>query len=167
MPLPDANRPPPGEFCDRENQAAIGDDRGLSVLVGGEFPARTAGDLASPRGKKARRANDPDLAQDALLAAVARVSDLARVENLKAYFCRVLINEVYHLRRPSTRRSGCDERCRDIRPAAAEEAVTRLLARAWLERFRPQRVRRQQPGDVPVLVDADLGRQAQQGFGGR
>ena len=38
MPLPDANRPPPGESCDRENQAAIGDDRGLSALIGGEFP---------------------------------------------------------------------------------------------------------------------------------
>ena len=47
---------------------------------------------------------------------------------------------MYRLRRPSTRATGCDERRRDIRPAAAEETVTRLLARAWLERFRPQRV---------------------------
>jgi hypothetical protein len=38
MPLPDANRPPLGEFCDRDNQAAIGNDRGLPALADGEFP---------------------------------------------------------------------------------------------------------------------------------
>ena len=59
----------------------------------------------------ARRGGNPDLGQDALLgvvAAVARVSDLTRIENLKAYFCRVLINEVYCLRGQLAAARPCD-----------------------------------------------------------
>jgi DNA-directed RNA polymerase specialized sigma24 family protein len=152
VPLPDANRPPPGEFCDRENQAAIGNDRGVPALTGGEFPPELLAIWQDPEVRRlaVRRAGDPDLAQDALLAtvaAIARVSDLERIENLKAYFCRVLINEVYRLRGqlaaarpfdPATLAVMSDAQA--SAPPSAEEAVTRLLARVWLERFRAQRV---------------------------
>ena len=152
VPLPDANRPPPGESCDRENQAAIGNDRGLPALTGGEFPSGLLAIWQHPEVRRlaARRAGDPDLAQDALLAAVAavaRVSDLARIENLRAYFCRVLINEVYRLRGQLAAARPCDPATLAVvsdagtsAPSSAEEAVTRLLGRVWLERFRIQRV---------------------------
>lgn len=48
------------------------------------------------------RAGSPDLAEDALneaYCAVAAVREPARIENLKAYFCKVLINETARLRR--------------------------------------------------------------------
>jgi hypothetical protein len=150
--LPDANRPPPGEPGDRENQAAIGNDRGLPALAAGEFPAGLVEIWQDPEVRRlaARRAGDPDLARDALLAAVAavaRVGDVARIENLKAYFCRVLINEAYHLRGQLAAARPCDPATLAVMsdagnsaPPSAEEAVTRLLARTWLERFRARRV---------------------------
>jgi hypothetical protein len=150
MPLPEANRPPPGGFCDRENQAAIGNDRGLPALTG-EFPPELLAIWQDPEVRRlaVRRAGDPDLAEDALLAAVAamaRVGDLTRITDLKAYFCRVLINEAYRLRgqlaaawpcEPATLAAMSDTST--PAPAAAEEAVTRVLARIWLEKFRGQR----------------------------
>jgi Sigma-70 region 2 len=153
VPLPEANRPPPGEFCDRENQATIGNDRGLPALTGGEFPPGLLAIWQDPEVRRlaARRAGDPDLAQDALLAAVAavaRVSDPARIEDLKAYFCRVLINEVYRLRGQLTDARSCDPAilaemsdAGTSAPPSAEEAVTRLLGRTWLDRLRAQRAR--------------------------
>ena len=152
VPLSDADGPLPGEFCDRENQAAIGNDRGRPALTGGEFPPKLLAIWQDPEVRRlaARRAADSDLAQDALLAAVAavaRVNNLASIENLKAYFCRVLINEVYRLRGQLTAARPCDPATLAVMsdaetsaPPSAEEAVTRLLARAWLERFRAQRV---------------------------
>jgi hypothetical protein len=149
MPLPDANRPPPGEFCDGENQAAFGNDRGLPALTGGEVPPELLAIWQNQEVRRltARRAGDPDLAQDALLAAVAavaRVSDLARIENLKAYFCRVLINEVYHLRGQLAAARPCDPATFAVMsdaetsaPPSAEEAVTRLLARPGSRDFAP------------------------------
>jgi hypothetical protein len=146
------NRPPPGEPGDREKQAAIGNDRGLPALPADGFPPELLAIWQDPevRSFAARRAGDPDLAQDALLAAVAavaRVSDLARIENLKAYFCRVLINEVYHLRGQLTAARPCDPATLAAMsdagtPASssADAAVARLLARTWLERLRAQRV---------------------------
>ena len=47
-----------------------------------------------------RRAGNPDLAEDALqeaYCAVARVTNPAAIRDLRAYFCQVLIREVYHL----------------------------------------------------------------------
>jgi hypothetical protein len=152
MPLPDANRPPLGEFCDRDNQAAIGNDRGLPALADGEFPPELLAIWQDPEVRRlaVRRAGDPDLAEDALLAAVAavaRVSDLTHIEDLKAYFCRVLINEVYRLRGQLTAARPCEPAILAAMsdtstpaPPAAEEAVTRLLARTWLEKFRTQRI---------------------------
>jgi DNA-directed RNA polymerase specialized sigma24 family protein len=151
MPLPDANQSPRGKFCDGEIQAAIGNDRGLSALTGGGFPPELLAIWQDPQVRRlaARRAGDPDLAQDALLAtvaAVARVSDLARIENLKAYFCRALINELYRLRGQLAGARPCPPVTLAVMSDAAtsavpsaDEAVTRLLARAWLERFRAQR----------------------------
>lgn len=46
-----------------------------------------------------RRAGHADLADDALQSAfyaVARLKNLAGIENLRAYFCKVLIREIHH-----------------------------------------------------------------------
>jgi len=48
-----------------------------------------------------RHAGDADLAEDGLqetFYAVARVTDPQRIENLRAFFCTVLIRKIYHLR---------------------------------------------------------------------
>ena len=151
--MPHANRPPPGGPDDHEKQATIGNDRGLAALAGGEFSPELLAVWQDPEVKRlaARRAGDADLAQDALLAAVAavaRVSDLARIENLKAYFCRVLINEVYRLHGQLAATRPCDPAtlaamsdAGTSAPASDQKAVTRLLARAWLDQLRTERVK--------------------------
>jgi DNA-directed RNA polymerase specialized sigma24 family protein len=103
-----------------------------------------------------RRAGDPDLAQDALLhaiCAVARVDDLERINDLRAYLCRAIINEVYRLRGQlaGARRyesASLDEMAQrgEEKPSASappvdEAAITRLMAQAWLERFGADRDR--------------------------
>ena len=151
MRLSSANQPHPGEPGDREEQAAIGDDRALPALTAGAFPPELLGIWADPEVRKlaARRAGDPDLAQDALLqavCAVAQVGDLRRINDLKAYFCRVLINEVYHLRGQLAAARVCDpatlaemsEARMSGAPSDEAAVVTRLMARTWLERFRAQ-----------------------------
>jgi DNA-directed RNA polymerase specialized sigma24 family protein len=161
--LPDTNRPPPGGPGDREEQAAIGDDRGLPALTGGEFPPELLAIWLDPdvRRLAVRRTGDSDLAEDALLAAtaaVAGVGDLARIKDLKAYFCRVLINEVYHLLGqfasarsydPATLAAMTD--AESSTPPPGEQAVTRLLVQTWLERFRAERaqLRAAVPGRSP------------------
>lgn len=53
------------------------------------------------RSLAVRRAGDPDLALDALMqtvCVVARVQDLQAIKDLRACFCRTLINQVYRLR---------------------------------------------------------------------
>lgn len=146
--MPEPNRPPPGEPDDRE-QAAIGDDRGLPASpADSEFPRELLAIWLDPdvRRLALRRTGDPDLAEDALLAAaaaVAGVGDLAHIKDLKAYFCRVLINEVHHLLGqlaaarpydPATLAAMTDAE-RSV-PPPGEEAVTRLLVQTWLEMFR-------------------------------
>ncbi len=162
--MPEANRPPPGEPGDREEQAAIGDDRGIPALpAGGEFPRELVAIWLDPdvRRLAVRRTGDPDLAEDALLAAVvavARAGDRARIEDLKAYFCRVLINEVYHLLGqlaparpydPATLAAMSD--AGTSAPPSGEQAVTRLLVQTGLERFRAERaqLRAAVPGRSP------------------
>jgi hypothetical protein len=98
-----------------------------------------------------RRAGDPDLAQDALMAtvvAIARMGDLAHIKDLKAYCCRVLINEIYHLRGQLAAARPCDpvtlavmSDARKSAPSAADEAVTRLIVRAWLGKLRARHAR--------------------------
>jgi hypothetical protein len=148
--LPDANQPPPGKPGDREERAAIGDDRGLRALTDGEFPPELLAICLDPDVQRlaVRRTGDPDLAEDALLAAAAAVaglSDLARIKDLKAYFCRVLINEVYHLLGQLSSARPCDPATlvamADVEssaPLPGEQAVTRLLVQTWLERFRAE-----------------------------
>ena len=84
--------------------------------------------------------------------------DLARIKDLEAYFCRILINEVYPL-------LGRLASARPYDPAilaamtdaessalpAGERAATRLLVPTWLERFRAERaqLRATVPGRSP------------------
>ena len=119
--------------------------------AGGEFPRELLAIWQDPdvRRLALRRAGDPDLAEDGLLAAavaVAQVSDLTRILDLKAYYCRVLINEIYHLLGQLTAARPYDpvtlaamSDAKDSAPPPAEEAVTRMLVQTWLDRFRAQR----------------------------
>jgi DNA-directed RNA polymerase specialized sigma24 family protein len=99
------------------------------------------------------RAGDRELAEDALqqaFDAMARIKDPGRIEDLKAYFCRVLIHVISALRNQlgailpddfallanARRGEGRDEAL----PRPLEEAVaTSLLARGWLERLTTDR----------------------------
>lgn len=153
MPLSDTNQPHLGEPGDRQEQAAIGtNDRGLRAFPAGAFPPELLPIWEDPEVRRfaARRAGDPDLTQDALLqavCAVARVKDLERISDLKAYFCRVLVNEMYHLRGQLGAARACDpvtlaEMSDAEKPGSpSDEAmvVTRLMARTWLVRFSAQR----------------------------
>ena len=101
-----------------------------------------------------RRAGDPDLAQEALLHAaitVAQVKDLQAIKDLRAYFCRAVMNSVYRLRGQlaAARRhepASLDEMGqRGAEPASpvlvAESAVSQLMAQARLEKFLADRGR--------------------------
>lgn len=109
-----------------------------------------------------RRAGDPDLAEDALqeaYCAVARVKDPARILDVRAYFCRVLINEIYRLRgqlgaTPADDVAALADACisKADGPVPFDEAVTmRMLIRSWLVRLTAQRqdLARQVPGRSP------------------
>jgi hypothetical protein len=124
---------------------------------GGEqaFPPELLAIWADPGIRKlaVRRAGDLDLAQDALLetvCAVARVQDLRAINDLRAYFCRALINSVYRLRGQLATADPCDpasltelaQPCTGTSGRPLDEsAVTRLMAQAWLQRFRTHRDR--------------------------
>jgi len=104
-----------------------------------------------------RRAGDRDLAEDALqetFYSVARVTDPGHVENLRAFFCRALINQISHLRvqlnpipveDPEMLVGTRQEGARLHAPAAArpvdEAAVWLQLAATWRTRFRRERGR--------------------------
>jgi DNA-directed RNA polymerase specialized sigma24 family protein len=98
-----------------------------------------------------RRAGNRDLAEDALqetFYSVARVSDPDHIENLRAFFCRALINQISHLRGqlnpipvedPEMLAGLRQPGVRLHAPAAArpvEEAAAWLqLAATWRKRF--------------------------------
>ena len=101
-----------------------------------------------------RLAGDPILAQDALQGAyhaVARVKNPELIKDARRYFCRVLINEVKHLR-GQLRATLVEDfeslaeahqnkvGCQPAQPRPVDEVTGTLLAgRAWLARLSAQR----------------------------
>lgn len=101
-----------------------------------------------------RYAGDPELAGDALqeaYCAVARLKDPERIEHLRAYFRKVLIHEVYHLRGQlgATLAENFDSlaeahqedaSCNPAPPVPVDEEVgTSMAGRTWLQRFAARR----------------------------
>jgi len=101
-----------------------------------------------------RHAGDPDVADDALQSAyyaVARVNHLDQIENLRAYFCRVLIHEAHRERgqlraalvedfdRVAEERPGAADGHRTSPPSFQDAVCASLLARSWLKRLAGQR----------------------------
>jgi hypothetical protein len=101
-----------------------------------------------------RRAGDLDLAEDALQAtyyAVARVADPGAITDLRAYFCRALIHEVYHQRAQLgamlvddfadlvDARQGQSSGGPPAPRPVAEAASTHVLAEGWFRLFITQR----------------------------
>jgi DNA-directed RNA polymerase specialized sigma24 family protein len=116
-----------------------------------------------------RRARDLDVAEDALQEtyyAIARLKNPERIRDLRAYFCKVLIREIYHLlgqlgatlvddfigltdARQGKASDGPPP------PQPFDEMVGRhLLARGWLRNFATQRadLARKVPGRSPDPV---------------
>ena len=99
------------------------------------------------------RARDRELAEDALQQTcylMAKIADPERIEDLRAYFCRVLIRAVYALRaQPGAVLPGdiasvadaCQGKARAQAPPRPmdETLALNLLARGWLERFTAER----------------------------
>jgi DNA-directed RNA polymerase specialized sigma24 family protein len=103
-----------------------------------------------------RRAGHRDLAEDALQEtyySVARVKDPDHIENLRAFFCRALINQISHLRGqlnpipvedPEVLAGTRQESGRILAAAARpvdEAAAWRQLVVTWRKRFRLERER--------------------------
>jgi hypothetical protein len=131
-----------------ECAASLGGDQGIPPELMAIWADSEVRDFAL------RRAADPDLAQEALLhaaIAVAQVKDLQAIKDLRAYFCRAVMNSVYRLRGQlaAARRhepASLDQMGqRGAEPASpllvAELAVSRLMAQARLERFLADRGR--------------------------
>lgn len=107
------------------------------------------------------RAADPDLAEDALqetFDAMARIKHAEYIEDLRKYFCKVLVRNVYRLQGqlgadvmgdPAGLADACGRRLGGgALPPLFDEAVhTDMLARKWLERLAKQRAARS--GKVP------------------
>jgi hypothetical protein len=81
---------------------------------------------------------------------MARIKDPARIEDLRAYFCRVLIRVINALRGQLSAilpddlaglaDAGRCEACGPVLPRPVDEAVAAdLIARGWLERFAAER----------------------------
>lgn len=121
-----------------------------------EFPPGLLAIWADPEVRKlaARHAGDPDLAQDALLEAVyavAQLGDLTRIRDLRAYFCRVLINKAHRLHGQLAVGGPYDPATASASPPSDGTAATRLLARTWLRSFSADRdrLRSNVPGRSP------------------
>jgi DNA-directed RNA polymerase specialized sigma24 family protein len=92
-----------------------------------------------------RRAGDPALAEDALQEAYCAVADVKRpelIEDLRRYFCRVLINKVKHLRGELRAALVEDfENLADARqddPAMPPPVDQTVVRQAWLDRVTAQ-----------------------------
>jgi len=121
-----------------------------------EFPPELLAIWADPEVRKlaARHAGDPDLAQDALLEAVyavAQLGDLTRIRDLRAYFCRVLINKAHRLRSQLAAGGPYDPTTAPASPPSDGTAATHLLAQTWLRTFSDHRgqLRNSVPGRSP------------------
>jgi DNA-directed RNA polymerase specialized sigma24 family protein len=97
-----------------------------------------------------RRAGDPDVAEDALAeayCAMVRVADPDRIVDVRAYFCRVLIHEIYRLRgqlgaTPTDDIAALADASASVAGGRApfDETVTmRMLVRTWLTCLTAQR----------------------------
>lgn len=98
-----------------------------------------------------RRAGDPEVADDALqstYAVMARLKNLDQIDNLKAYFCQVLVREVYRERdrlgavlvddfaRLAEEQEGSGFSSGRLPPAEFEEAVCSVVAAgSWHRRL--------------------------------
>jgi len=101
-----------------------------------------------------RRAGSRELAEDALQEtyySVARVKDPGHIENLRAFFCRALINQISHLRGqlnpvpvedPEMLAATRQGNWVHAAGGPVEETAVRLqLAATWRKRFRLERER--------------------------
>jgi DNA-directed RNA polymerase specialized sigma24 family protein len=102
-----------------------------------------------------RHAGSPDVAEDALQSAycaVVRVEHLDQIENLRAYFCRVLIHEVHRERgqlravlvedfdRVAEENQGAAVGCHRLSPPCFQDQVcTSLQVQFWLKRLIDER----------------------------
>jgi DNA-directed RNA polymerase specialized sigma24 family protein len=101
-------------------------------------------------GLARRRVGDIDLAEDVIqeaLYSLSRMSDPERIDDLRAYFCKVVIHEAARLRSaqgalplddPDTATGA--RRVDGRAPRTLEDAViTRLMAQTWLAQFRQRK----------------------------
>jgi hypothetical protein len=110
------------------------------------------------------RAGGPELAADALqeaYCAVAGRRDYEKINDLRSYFCRVLINEIYRLRRVGAvpvgnleEAAGAGKGNASAHPSLEpfdEALCTNLLVRSWLRRLAANRgsLAHQVPGRSP------------------
>lgn len=124
-----------------------------------------------------RHAGDPDVADDALQSAycaVLRVEHLDQIENLRAYFCRVLIHEVHRERgqlravlvedfdRVAEENQGAVGCHRSSPPCFQDQVCTSLQVQSWLKRLIDERddllsaipARSHEPGCYKALIYA-------------
>lgn len=98
-----------------------------------------------------RHTRDPELAEDAIQQAlykVSRIPDPGRIDDLRAYFCRVVSREAFRLCRVSGKTLLLDDtesalvarRVHGQVPRPLEEnAVAHLMAQIWQERLEKQK----------------------------
>jgi hypothetical protein len=140
---------------------------------------RLVGIWMDPRIKSfARRyAGDPAMADDALQStycAVVRVEHLDKIENLRGYFCRVLIHEVHRERgqlravlvedfdRVAEENQGAVGCHRSPPPCFQDQVCTSLQVQSWLKRLIDERdellaaipARSREPGCYKALIYA-------------
>jgi DNA-directed RNA polymerase specialized sigma24 family protein len=101
-----------------------------------------------------RRAKNPEVAEDALQSAycaVLQVTNPSAIEDLRAYYCRVLINQVYRefgqlravvledLASLADKQQGQAGRGSPLPQPFSDQVATRLLGQGWLAAFTARR----------------------------